>query len=175
MVDNIDRLIEGTAVEVEGVPPSQVIAAVKGGLAEAQRSAPDLGLQFGSVKLDLTTVRTREGQADFKVTVPVVEWELGFGGKVGKESTTVISVTFAPAPPIGVGADEVQTAFAKAILTAAEIVNNVKANHGDLTLQEASVALEFVYTRGGNASVLPFSGAITNVTTHTLTLSLKSA
>jgi Trypsin-co-occurring domain 2 len=176
METDITRYAEMNLGTVEGAEPSEVISEVKEALKEAQQTNPQLGLAFESVGLDLITVRTKEAGGEFKLKVPFTEWELGVEGGVSKEHTTAISVVFEPAPP---QADEaitgIKAELTRAIMSAADVANSVKQDHPDLALREASAKLEFVYSRAGGASLLPFSGKLGKVTTHTLTLDLKRA
>jgi hypothetical protein len=168
------REVEGQAIPVEGADPSEVISQVERALAAADAKRPGgLGLGFESVDLALATALSREGGVDLKFTVPFVEWEAGLGGKVGKESTTVIAVSLEPAPSADVAVEGIEGPLTDAILATADTVTRLKETSPHLALKGASVELEFVYSRTGSVSLLVASGAQTNVTTHTLTLNLK--
>ena len=108
--EQIDTDARKFAADFEGVDAATVIAAVRNALDKAALKSAfgNLGVNFGSLTLELSGVTTEEIGAEATFKIPVLEWELGPKAGLKSAMSQTISVTLVPHPTAELGEETIE-------------------------------------------------------------------
>jgi hypothetical protein len=166
-------------VTEDGVPVTDVIAAIKLAIKEANVSTTDEGrdLRVSSVKIVLHALAARAVGGQLSFTVPFIGMPVRFGTKVTKSDTHKIEINLVPpAQESGVEVREasLELALVESIATIRTVV--ASASHGDdpFILNDSNITLTFAVTSEGSISI-GVDSSISDEVTHSLILSVVPA
>lgn len=165
-------------VAEDGVPVSDVIAAVKQAIKTASLSSTDTDrdLRVSSVRLILQAVATRSLGGGVNFRVPFIGMELKFGTKLTKRDTHEIDISLKPEPGEHPELRDgpLELVLVDAIETIRATVASAALGDDPFVLKDSTVKLSFAVTAEGSISI-GVDGSLSDELTHTLILGLAPA
>jgi hypothetical protein len=144
-----------------GLEVASVISQVKQAIFEAEKQVKDPAmLPIASLALTLKTIAETDAGGELKITIPIINTGFDFGVSLKQQETQTVVITLQP-PPKGAAAEAIfktaetiQERLVKAIVTIRDAVQAASVGEPRLVLDQATVTLNFVVSKGGQFEIV---------------------
>ncbi|HQF16352.1 MAG TPA: hypothetical protein PLI05_04710 [Methanotrichaceae archaeon] len=159
-------------MEPESLSIAEAISRVKAAIRSAQMKG-EFDFDIDKLELTLKVLSEKDASGNFKLAIPFIDTDLGFGGKYMANGIQTITLTMVPEIKKRDFPEDLENNLVQAIEIINQGIKQASNEPPNFRLQEASIELDFVVDKRGEVALMA-KGGIRSEITNVIKLYLKS-